>query len=144
MKNKRIGNIERILIAECVKDIPSFAKINRLFEMGADPNAVNEYGESVLSIVFEGYCSLYGANLRSGFFAPHLVTCFIQNGFDVRKHGLFVISELENGIYDKHIRRAISMILTRRRQLIKKDVKTAAICLKMIAQKVMCGRAKTA
>ena len=67
MAVKRIGNIERVLISECVKDIPSFSKIKRLFDMGADPNAVNEIGECVLGIVLEGYCSLYGANLRSGF-----------------------------------------------------------------------------
>lgn len=135
MTKKRIGNLERALIAECVRDIPSFAKINRLFEMGADGNAVNEYGECVLAIVFEGYCSLYGANLRSGFFAPHIVSCFILNGFNTRKHGLHVISELQNNIYDKHIRRAIGIILRDRRENKKRDVATVRACLKAITEK---------
>lgn len=112
---KKIGNLERALISECVKDIPSFTKINRLFEMGADANAVNEYNECVLEIVFEGYCSLYGTKLRSGFFAPYIVSCFIMNGFNVRKYGLHVISGLQNNDYDKHIRRAIALILRERR-----------------------------
>ena len=46
---KQIGYIERLLIAECKKDEPSFMQVNRLFELGADPNAVNEYGENVIS-----------------------------------------------------------------------------------------------
>ncbi len=121
---KRIGNIERILIRECVKDMPSFAKIQRLFDMGADPNCVNDFGESVLSIVMEGYCSLYGANLRSGFFAPMLTEIFIENGLDVRRFGLKIISEMQNSCYDKHMRRAIKIILRQRQECLKADIKT--------------------
>lgn len=133
---KKIGNIERVLISECVRDMPSFAKIGRLFEMGADPNAVNEYGECVLSIVMEGYCSIYGANLRSGFFAPMLVSVFIENGFSVRRHGLKVISEMQNGCYDKYMRRAIKMILKARRGCIGRDLKTVKRCIRKLSGKI--------
>ncbi len=136
MNNKKIGNLERALIAECVKDVPSFLKINRLFELGADANAVNEYGECVLGIIFEGYCSLYGSNLRSGFFAPYLVRCFLQNGFNTRRHSLKVISELQNGSYDKHIRRAIKILLDERRRAFKQDMHTIGSCIKAISSKI--------
>ena len=62
MAVKRIGNLERVLISECVKDCPDFGIITKLFELGADINAVNEFGECTAAIVFEGYCSLYGDN----------------------------------------------------------------------------------
>ena len=136
MAVKRIGNIERVLISECVKDIPSFSKIKRLFDMGADPNAVNEIGECVLGIVLEGYCSLYGANLRSGFFVPMLVEIFTENGFNVRRHGLKVISELQNGCYDRHMRRAIKMILKARRECLRRDIHTLHRCIKAVTAKI--------
>lgn len=125
-RNKPIGKIERALIAECVKDIPSFLKIQRLFELGADANAINEFGECVLGIIFEGYCSMYGTKLRSGFFAPHIVSCFIENGFDVKRHGLKVISELQNGCYDRYIRKAIYMILLRKMNFVRVGSKPQA------------------
>lgn len=139
MKNKRIGNLERMVIAECVKDVPSFAKIGRLFEMGADPNAVNEYGECVLGIVFEGYCSLYGTKLRSGFFAPHIVNVFLSYGFDARRHGMKVISELETGCYDRYMRMATKTILHERNRLLKRDLADIGACIKAISFK-MCGK----
>lgn len=136
MSKVMIGDLERMLIAECVKDIPSFKKINRLFCMGANPNAVNEYGECVLAIVFEGYCSLYGTKLRSGFFAPHIVACFMSQGFNARRHGNRVISELQNGVYDRYIRQAIKMILQERKKAIKRDVTVIASCIKVIPSKI--------
>lgn len=136
MKNKQIGNLERMVIAECVKDVPSFGKISRLFEMGADPNAVNEYGECVLGIVFEGYCSMYGTKLRSGFFAPHIVAVFLQYGFDAKRHGLKVISELQNSCYDRYIRMAIKTILSERNRMIKRDIAIFKNCMKNISDKV--------
>ena len=135
MNDKKIGNIERVLISECVKDIPSFTKINRLFELGADPNAVNEIGECVLGIAIEGYCSLYGTNLRSGFFAPMLVSVFIENGFSVRRHGLKVISEIQNGIYDKYIRQAAKIILKKRGECLRQDIRTVKRCIKSISNR---------
>ena len=121
MAVKRIGNIERVLISECVKDTPDFGKISKLFDMGADINAVNEFGECTAAIVFEGYCSLYGGELRSGYYVPSLLECFFEHGFDVRRHGLKTISELQNCCYDKYVRRAIAMILERRRQVAKNN-----------------------
>lgn len=141
MKFKKIGSIERILISECVKDMPSFAKIERLFALGADPNAVNEIGECVLAIAMEGYCSLYGANLRSGFFAPMLVSVFLENGFDVRRHGTHVISELQNGCYDKHMRRAIKLILKARGDGVLRDLRTVKRCMKALSCKLI-GKTK--
>lgn len=135
MAVKKIGNIERVLISECVKDIPSFAKIKRLFDMGADPNAVNDIGECVLGIILEGYCSLHGTNLRSGFFVPMLIEIFTENGFNVRRHGLKVISELQNGCYDKYMRRAIKMILKARRECLRKDINIVCRCVKNAASK---------
>ena len=136
MKNKKIGTLERMVIAECVKDVPSFSKIGRLFEMGADPNAVNEYGECVLAIAFEGYCSLYGTKLRSGFFAPHIVSVFIQYGFNARKHGLRVISELQNSCYDRYIRMAIRNIHKERSRLMRKNLQDVKNCVKALTLKV--------
>ena len=136
MMKKRIGNIERILIRECVRDMPSFAKIQRLFDMGADPNSVNKFGESVLGIVMEGYCSLYGANLRSGFFAPMLTEMFIENGLDVRRFGLQIISQMQNSCYDRHMRRAIKMILKCRHECFKNDCKSIKLYGQMIAEKL--------
>lgn len=136
MTAKKIGNLERVLISECVKPIPDFGKITRLFEMGADINAVNEFGECTAAIVFEGYCSLYGAKLRSGFFAPQLVACFIDNGFDVCRHGLKTVSELQNGCYDKYMRMAVKMILDRRRKLFKKEFYTLKLCTARLCRKL--------
>ena len=123
---KNIREVERRLISECVRDIPSFARIGRLFAEGADPNAVNGAGECVLAIAVQGYCALYGTRLRSGFFLPMIVAVFLENGFDVRRHGMRVISELQNSVYDKYARRAIAMILRARRAAIVNDVKAAA------------------
>lgn len=136
MTAKKIGNLERVLISECVKPVPDFGKITRLFEMGADINAVNELGECTAAIVFEGYCSLYGAKLRSGFFAPQLTACFIDNGFDVRRHGLKTVSELQNGCYDKYMRTAIKIILDRRRKLLKQDLNTIKLCTAKLCKKL--------
>ena len=141
MTSKRIGNLERVLISECVSKTPDFGTIARLFEMGADINAVNEYGECVAAIVFEGYCSLYGDRLRSGYYAPLLVRCFMENGFDVRRHGLKTVSELENCCYDKHVRAAIKMILDCRRECLKRDIRvlkavTQKLCKKVIRPRV--------
>ncbi len=134
---KRIGQLERMVIAECVKDVPSFAKIGRLFDMGADPNATNEYGECVLAIVFEGYCCLYGTKLRSGFFAPHIVSTFMSYGFNAKKHGLSVVSELQNSSFDRYIRQAIKMILYSRNKQIRRDIITAKNCVKNLSAKVL-------
>ena len=142
MAVKKIGNLERVLISECVKNTPDFGRISKLFDMGADINAVNEFGECTASIVFEGYCSLYGNNLRSGYYAPILVNCFAEHGFDFRRHGLKVISELQNGCYDKYIRQAIAMILIKRRDAVKRENaaikkalkrKASAFCLKLLS-----------
>lgn len=130
MAVKRIGNIERVLISECVKDVPDFGRISKLFEMGADINAVNEFGECTAAIVFEGYCSLYGGKLRSGYFVPSLLECFFDHGFDVRRHGLKTVSELQNCCYDKYVRRAIKMILEKRRKTVKCDCRLLLLCLK--------------
>lgn len=142
MKNKRIGELERILISECVKDVPSFAKIGRLLRMGADPNAVNGIGECVLGIAMEGYCSLYGTGLRSGFFVPMIVAVFLENGFDARRHGLQVVSELQNGFYDKHMRRAAGMILRARRAAFGRDLVKAGKFLaslpRLATKKALC------
>lgn len=102
---------------------------------GADPNAVNDIGECVLGIILEGYCSLYGANLRSGFFVPMLIETFAENGFNVRRHGLKVISELQNGCYDKYMRRAIKMILKARRECLRQDINTVCRYVKTAAAK---------
>ncbi len=132
--NKKIGYIERILIDECKSENPSFAQINRLFDLGANPNAVNEYGECVLSQVFKAYCG--GENqIRKSVYAPQLVIAFLVNGFDVRRHGLNVISEMQNSIYDRNMRLAIKIILDRRRAAFKSDCKTVRLCLKSITGK---------
>ena len=142
MAVKNIGNLERVLISECVKDRPDFGKITKLFEMGADINAVNEFGECTASIVFEGYCSLYGGSLRSGYYVPILLDCFEKHGFDYRANGLKVVSELQNGCYDKYVRQAIVVILTKRRDAIKRENKAikkalkrkaSAFCLKLLS-----------
>lgn len=133
MTCKRIGNLERMLISECVKDEPSFESIQRLFTLGADANAVNGLGECVLAVAAEGYCQLHGANLRSGFFMPMIVEAFIENGFSVRRHGLKVISELQNGIYDKYMRRAIRIILAKRRECAVKELRELMNTVKIIA-----------
>ena len=130
MAVKRIGNLERVLISECVKDTPDFGKISKLFEMGADINAVNEFGECTAAIIFEGYCSLYGGAVRSGYFVPSLLECFFEHGFDVRRHGLKTISELQNCCYDKHVRRAIGMILERRKKIMRNDFAVIVLAIK--------------
>ena len=135
MAVKRIENLERVLISECVKDTPDFGKITKLFEMGADINAVNEFGECTAAIVFEGYCSLYGGALRSGYFVPSLVECFFEHGFDVRRHGLRTVSELQNCCYDKYVRRAIAMILEKRKKIMKNDFAVIVLAIKSFVTK---------
>ncbi|MBQ8605936.1 MAG: hypothetical protein IJ408_04300 [Clostridia bacterium] len=135
MAVKRIGNIERVLISECVKDTPDFGIISKLFDMGADVNAVNEFGECTAAIVFEGYCSLYGGELRSGYYVPSLLECFFEHGFDVRRHGLKTVSELQNCCYDKYVRKAIAMILEKRRQTVKCDCRLLLLFLKNLCRK---------
>ena len=132
---KQISHLEKILIDECRKDVPSLIQINRLFELGADPNAVNEYGESVLSLVFAGYCG-EGDKLRDARFAPQITVVFLCNGFDVRRHGLHVISEMQNSIYDKNMRMAIKIILQRRRAAFREDCRTVKLCIKAITGKI--------
>ena len=77
----------------------------------------------------------YGANLRSGFFVPMLIETFAENGFNVRRHGLKVISELQNGCYDKYMRRAIKMILKARRECLRQDINTVCRYVKTAAAK---------
>ena len=132
---KQIGYLEKVLIDECRKDEPSLIQINRLFELGADPNAVNEYGESVLANVFADYCG-GGEKLRFAKYAPQIVVVFLCNGFDVRRHGLKLVSELQNSAYDKNIRTAIKIILSRRKAAFKDDCKTFRLCLKAITGKI--------
>lgn len=142
MAVKRIGNLERVLISECVKDCPDFGKISKLFELGADINAVNEFGECTAAIVFEGYCSLYGDNIRSGYFVPSLLDMFIKHGFDVRRHGLKAVSELQNCCYDKYVRSAIKTILAMRAQIVKCDIGLFILCIKKLARKQRLQNAK--
>ena len=123
MTLKKISNIERVLCMECIRDVPDFAKINKLFELGADINAVNEYGECVAAIVFAGYCSEYGNTLRSGYYVPKLLKVFLENGFDVRRNGFYTLSELQNGVYDKYIRSAMATIYKLRYRLFVTDCK---------------------
>jgi len=132
---KQIGYIENLLIAECKKDEPNFVQINRLFELGADPNAVNEYGESVLSEIFQSFC---GENdkLREATYAPQIVLVFLMNGFDVRKNAIKAISAMQNNVYDKNMRVAIKILLSRRRELLKADCKTVHVCIKAIGNKI--------
>ena len=125
MTVKRIGNLERVLISECVKDTPDFGCISKLFDMGADINAVNEFGECVAAIVFEGYCSLYGGDLRSGYYVPALISMFVKQGFDVKRHGLKTVSELQNCCYDKYVRKGIAMILDIGLPLVKYRIRRA-------------------
>ena len=95
---KKIGYLEKVLIDECRKETPSLIQINRLFELGADPNAVNEEGESVLSVVFDGYCGGVRGTVNAAF-APQITVVFLCNGFDVRKHGLKAISSMQNSMF---------------------------------------------
>lgn len=132
--NNKIGYIEKILIDECRSATPSFAQINKLFDLGANPNAVNEYGESVLSVVFDSYCG-GGDIIRSGKYAPQIVVAFLVNGFDVRRHGLKAISSMQNSIYDRNMQIATKIILQRRRDAFKNDCKTVRLCLKAIGSK---------
>ncbi len=136
MTVKRIGNLERVLISECVKDTPDFGCISKLFDMGADINAVNEFGECVAAIVFEGYCSLYGGNLRSGYYVPALISMFVKQGFDVKRHGLKTVSELQNCCYDKYVRKGIAMILDIRRRQLKQNREKALKTLSTICRKL--------
>lgn len=129
MEFKRIGAAEKMLIAECVKEEPSFERINSLFGLGADPNAVNAYGESVLGAIMSGYCGGSADGLRPAVFAPRLVSVFIKNGFDVRRHGMKVISEMENSCYDRHMRRAIKLMLTVRRNIFCRDMRMILRCI---------------
>jgi len=132
---KQIGYIENLLIAECKKDEPNFMQINRLFELGADPNAVNEYGESVMAVLFDSFCG-EGDTLREATYAPQIVLVFLMNGFDVRKNAVKAISAMQNNIYDKNVRVAIKILLARRREVIKDDCKTVHLCIKAIGNKI--------
>jgi hypothetical protein len=132
---KKIGYLEKVLIDECRKETPSLIQINRLFELGADPNAVNEEGESVLSVVFDGYCGGVRGTVNAAF-APQITVVFLCNGFDVRRHGLHVISEMQNSIYDKNMRMAIKIILQRRRAAFREDCRTVKLCIKAITGKI--------
>lgn len=132
MAVKRISNIEQALINECVKDRPDFNKIARLFDMGADVNAVNRYGECVAAIVFRGYCALHGEELRSGYYVPQLIRLFVKHGFDLRKFGLKTISELQNSCYDKYVREGIGLILKLRHKRIKQDIKLSGQRIKAL------------
>ncbi len=133
---KKIATLERMLINECRKETPSFVHINRLFDLGADPNAVNEYGESVLFEVLNGLCGETDT-VRGAEYAPQIVVTFLCNGFDVRRHGLNTVSAIENSIYDKNMRLAAKIILERRRKLFKEDLSTLKVCAKAIYRKVM-------
>lgn len=132
---KQISYLEKVLIDECRKDEPSLIQINRLFELGADPNAVNEYGECVLSMVFDSYCG-DGESLREASYAPQITVVFLCNGFDVRRYGAKVISEMQNSIYDKHMRTAIKILLKRRRAAFREDCRTLRLCIKAITGKI--------
>ena len=132
---KKIGYLEKVLIDECRKETPSLIQINRLFELGADPNAVNEEGESVLSVVFDGYCGGVRGTVNAAF-APQITVVFLCNGFDVRKHGLKAISSMQNSMFDKNMRIAMKIILKRRHAAFKKDCATLRLCIKNISGKV--------
>ncbi len=132
---KQIGYIENLLIAECKKDKPNFMQINRLFELGADPNAVNEYGETVMAVLFDSFCGETD-QIRKATYAPQIVLVFLMNGFDVRKNAIKAISAMQNNVYDRNMRIAIRILLNRRRELIKDDCKTLHLCLKAIGNKV--------
>ena len=131
---KQISYLEKVLIDECRKNEPSLIQINRLFELGAEPNAVNEYGESVLALVFRGYCG-NSETVRSAKYAPQIAVVFLCNGFDVRRHGLRVISEMQNSIYDKDMQIAIKIILKCRCNAFKEDCRTVKLCIKRIFRK---------
>ena len=132
---KKIGYLEKVLIDECRKETPSLIQINRLFELGADPNAVNENGECVLYEVFDGYCGGERGTVNA-VYAPQITVVFLCNGFDVRAHGLNVISSMQNSMFDKNMRIAMKIILKRRHAAFKKDCKTLRLCLKNISGKV--------
>ena len=131
---KQIGYIENLLIAECKKDEPNFMQINRLFELGADPNAVNEYGETVMAVLFDSFCG-EGDTLKEATYAPQIVLVFLMNGFDVRKNAIKAISAMQNNIYDKNMRVAMKILLNRRREVLKDDCKTIRLCIKAIGNK---------
>lgn len=132
---KQIGYLEKVLIEECRKEQPSLVQINRLFELGADPNAVNEYGECVLSEVFDGYCG-EGETVRSAVYAPQITVVFLCNGFDVRRHGANTVSIMQNGMYDRYMRIAIKILLKRRCAAFAQDCRTLRLCLKALSGKV--------
>ena len=132
---KQIGYIENLLIAECKKDEPNFMQINRLFELGADPNAVNEYGETVMAVLFDSFCA-EGEEIKKATYAPQIVLVFLMNGFDVRKNALRAISAMQNNVYDRNMRVAMRILLNRRRDVIKEDCKTLHLCIKAIGNKV--------
>ena len=75
--------------------------------MGADPNAVNDIRRMCARNNFGGILQSLRRKPALRLFVPMLIETFAENGFNVRRHGLKVISELQNGCYDKYMRRAI-------------------------------------
>ena len=134
MKNKRIGTLEMALISECRENRADFGRISKLFDMGADINAVNEYGECVAALIFDGYCAK-GDSLQTGYLVPALLRLFIENGFDIRRHGINTVSALQNSCYDKYVRIAIKRLIKLRSELAKKDVRVVALAAKLAATK---------
>lgn len=108
---KDFGEKEQQLIEECKKAPADYAKIKHLIDEGADINAVNEYGDSLLSSII-GYFipeECYGceqrnlpAEKRNCDGCPcaeqsrllDIVELFIENGWDTVKYGLECIREL--------------------------------------------------
>ena len=138
MKANRISTLEFALISECLMDNIDFGRITKLINMGANINAVNEYGECVLALIADGYCG--GADfIRSGYNLAKLCSFFISNGFDIRRHGIKTVSALQTNIYDKYARMAIEMILRRRAAILRADVKAfaGAICPKSASDKAL-------
>lgn len=138
MKANRISSLEFALISECLMDNIDFGRITKLINMGADINAVNEYGECVLALIADGYCG-GGDVLRSGYNLARLCSFFIKNGFDIRRHGLKTVSAIQNNGYDKYARMAIEMILRRRAAIFSADIKALAssVCPKSASDKAL-------
>lgn len=90
------GALEDELLRLCEAAEPDWAGIKALIDRGADVNAQDEHGESILSDIIS-YRSENGAKTL------RLVNLFLESGFDAKALGLQAIHALVFSTYDRFI-----------------------------------------
>lgn len=93
----RFGKLEDKLLRLCRAHVPDEEKIRAVIEAGANVNAVDQNGCTLLA------AALRNTSAHMGRYFPVLADIFLNAGFDAKRFGLGVVGSLVFSTYDRYV-----------------------------------------